>query len=164
VGYLASRSVWESPYGAVVQGAAQRLGIFLIGAPLDGSFAVTEYPRVFAAMGKGHADAVLASDQVEHTTYRQLIVELAEKARLPAAYSFREFVEIGGLMAYAVDGTDMFRHAASAVSQILNRPKPSDIPYYQMTKFALVINLKTAKTLGIEVSSSLLARAGEVIE
>jgi putative tryptophan/tyrosine transport system substrate-binding protein len=164
VGYLASRAVWESPYGAVVQAAAQMLGVSLIGPPLDGSLDIAEYRRVFAAMTKERADAILPSDQPEHVTNRQLIVELAEKARLPATYSYREFVETGGLMAYAVDIDEQFRYAAGAISQILKGTKPGDIPYYQVSKYTLIINVKAAKALGLTIPSSLLARADEVIE
>jgi ABC-type uncharacterized transport system substrate-binding protein len=89
VGYLASRAVWESPYGAAVRSAAETLGVSLFGPPIEGSIDSTEYRRVFAAMAKERVDAVLASDQPEHSTNRKLIVDLAEKARLPATYRAR---------------------------------------------------------------------------
>jgi putative ABC transport system substrate-binding protein len=95
---------------------------------------------------------------------RRLIVELVEKYRLPAIYPFREFVEIGGLMAYAADTREIFLHAAEQIDQILKGAKPGDIPFYQARKFNLVINLKTAKALGLEIPNSVLARADEVIE
>jgi putative tryptophan/tyrosine transport system substrate-binding protein len=164
VGYLASRAVWEAPYGAGVQAAARRLGISLVGPPLEGSLNETEYRRVFAAMTKQGVEAVLTSDQPEHFTFRHLIVELSANARLPAAYSYREFAEIGGLMAYAFDTEDLYSHAASAIGQILNGTEPGDIPIYQPTKFSLIINLKAAKAIGIEIPASLLASADEVIE
>jgi putative ABC transport system substrate-binding protein len=86
------------------------------------------------------------------------------KRGLPAIYSFREFVELGEFMAYAFDLSEIYGHVANQIDQILRGTKPREIPFYQPTKFALVINLKTAKTLGIEMPPSLLAQADEVIE
>ena len=83
---------------------------------------------------------------------------------MPAIYPYREYVEVGGLMAYAWDVADISRHAGNEIGQILRGTKPGDIPFYQATKFPLIINLKTAKTLGIEIPSSLLVQADEVIE
>ena len=96
--------------------------------------------------------------------YRQLIPELADQARLPAIYPYREFVEAGGLIAYSPDFTELARRFAQQVHEILNGAKAGDIPIYQPTKFELVINLKTAKGLGLAIPPSLLARADEVIE
>jgi putative ABC transport system substrate-binding protein len=91
-------------------------------------------------------------------------VDLANHYRLPAVYPEREYVEVGGFMAYGMNGADNFVRAAGYVDQILRGAKPGEIPIYQPTKFELIINLKTAKALGIEVPATLLAAADEVIE
>jgi putative ABC transport system substrate-binding protein len=93
-----------------------------------------------------------------------LIVELVEKSRLPAMYGWREYVHAGGLMAYEADLSEVWRRMADDVHEILEGTKPGDIPIYQSTKFELVINLKTAKALGLTLPYPLLAVADEVIE
>ena len=104
--------------------------------------------------------------QAPTTFYREINVinELAQQARLPTVYPDRSFVELGGLMSYGPDAVDLFRRAADRIDQILKGARPGEIPFYQPTKFELVINLKTAKTLGLTLPLSLLARADEVIE
>jgi putative ABC transport system substrate-binding protein len=96
--------------------------------------------------------------------HRTRIVEFANKNRLPAMYPRREYAEIGGLMAYGADLRDNYRRAASYVDKILKGAKPADLPVEQPTKFELVINLKTAKALGLTITPSLLARADELIQ
>ena len=98
---------------------------------------------------------------IEH---RRRIVELAAKSRLPAMYSEREFVSAGGLMFYGASLADMYNRAAIYVDKILNGTKPADLPVEQPTKLELVINLRTAKSLGLVIPASVLARADQVIE
>ena len=115
-------------------------------------------------MAQEGADALIVSDGPQHVINQRLIIELAETSRLPAIYAYRGFVELGGLMAFGIDDRDVGRHAGQAIGQILNGASPSEIPYYQASKFEFSLNLKTAKALGIEMPSSLLAQAEEVIE
>jgi putative ABC transport system substrate-binding protein len=150
---------------AAVKEAADTMGISIVGSPLDGPVDETAYRLAFADMMSEGAEAVYVSaGRSAFFTDRRLIVSLIEKHGLPAIYPYHEYVEIGGLMAYAADVPDLFLHAADQIDQILKGNKPSDIPLYQARKFHLAINLKTAKALGIEIPVSLLARADEVIE
>ena len=101
---------------------------------------------------------------VSTTNHRDLIIALAARHRLPAVYPYRYFAASGGLLSYGSDVPDSFRRAASYVDRILKGASPGELPVQAPTKYELVINLKTAKALGIEVPTMLLARADEVIE
>jgi putative ABC transport system substrate-binding protein len=124
----------------------------------------SEYQRVFAEFAQRPPDALIVSSTSELFAYRKLIVDLAEKSRLPAIYPFRDYVEAGGLMAYETDLAELFRRMANDVHQILNGAKPGDIPIYQPTKFEFLINLKAAKALNLTIPPALLAAADEAIE
>ena len=164
VSYLVSRPYWEDPRGAAAREGAKQAGLSLKAALPGSPFNEAEYQRVFKSMEQDRADALMVSDEAEHFRYRATIVELAAKGRIPTIYSYREFVEVGGLMAYSIDQAEIYRHLANLIDKILKGANPGDIPFYQPTKFALVINLKTAKALGLEMPAMLLGRADEVIE
>ena len=118
---------------------------------------------VFEAL-KGHADALYVCADPLLTTHRIRINTLALGLRLPTMYNFREYVEAGGLMSYGPNFPHLLRRAADYVDKILRGVKPADLPVEQPTKFDLIFNLTTAKALGLEIPSTLLARADEVIE
>jgi putative ABC transport system substrate-binding protein len=164
VGFLCSEPFWNGAQGAKVREAARQSSVTLVAPPLKGVYQEPEYRRVFGVLERERAQVLLVSDSVENITQRYPIVELAEKVRLPALYPFRDFVDIGGLMAYSVDVQDMFRRAADYADMIVKGKKPGDLPIYQADKFTTVVNLKTAKALGLTIPPTLLARADEVIE
>ena len=118
----------------------------------------------FDAASRQHADGLMVGIDALTQTNRKLIADLALKHRIPTIYVSKEFVEAGGLIAYGPNYPDLYRRTASYVDKILKGEKPSDLPIEQPTKFELVINLKTAKALGLEIPPTLLARADEVIE
>ena len=114
---------------------------------------------------KGHLDdALLVFAHAFAFVHRDRIIELAARQRLPTMYGWREFVDVGGLMSYGPNVNAILRRAAGYVDRILKGAKPGDLPIEQPTKFELVINLKTAKTLGLTIPQSLLQRADQVIE
>jgi putative ABC transport system substrate-binding protein len=141
--------------------AAQRLGVQLHRVEARGPEA---FDGAFAAMTKAHAGALLVLGSSMLFEHRSRLAELAATSRLPTMHNFRPFVEAGGLMAYGPSSRDLRRRAAVYVDKILKGAKPADLPVEQPTKFELVINLKTAKALGIVIPPSLLLLADEVIQ
>ena len=162
LGYLIRR---EEALGRQGEDIPQKMGVTIhVGPKLDYPIDDAEYRRVFVALTQDHADGLMVSDDFENFANRKVIVELAEKNRLPAIYPSRLFVEAGGLMSYGADVPALGQRVAAIVGQILNGMKPAEIPIFEPTKFELVINLKTAKMLGLTVPPALLATADEVIE
>ena len=123
-----------------------------------------ELDSAFAAMNRGRAGAVMVEFGSGVSYWRKQIVDLATKSRLPAMYTWREYAEVGGLMAFGPSILTNFRRAAVYVDKILKGAKPADLPVEQPTKFELTINLKTAKALGLTIPQSVLIRADEVIQ
>ena len=123
-----------------------------------------ELERAFVAMSRERVDALLVLNDGMFLIHRTPIALLAAKQGLPTMFGGREYVDAGGLMSYAASGRDNFRRAAIYVDKILKGAKPSDLPIEQPTKFELVINLKTAKALGLTIPQSVLGRADEVIQ
>ena len=143
------------------EAAAQRLGVAL---QLTSVLGPGELDDAFSAIATHHVDALLVLGGPMLFSERRRIVALAAKDRLPSVFNARESVELGGLMSYGASVDDLVRRSATFVDKILKGAKPGDLPVEQPTKFELVINLKTAKALGVEIPGSLLARADEVIE
>jgi putative ABC transport system substrate-binding protein len=124
----------------------------------------TELAAGLASIEQMHASALLVAADPFFDTRRELIIKFAAQNKLPAIYQFREFAVAGGLISYGPNVTDSYRQAGNYVGQILKGAKPADLPVLQPTKFELVINLKTAKTLGLAVPPGLISFADEVIE
>jgi putative ABC transport system substrate-binding protein len=141
--------------------AAQALRVALVFAKAD---QVDQFPDAFATLARAQVDGVYVEENPQNYSNGRLIADLAAKHRLPAVYAFRENVEAGGLMAYGASVTDVIRRAAGYVDKILKGANPGDLPIEQPTKFDLVINLKTAKALGLTIPPAVLARADEVIQ
>jgi putative tryptophan/tyrosine transport system substrate-binding protein len=154
-----------APYGEEffrqIKAAASSLTIEAIDAPVRQPADLQR--TIVQVAAKPHGGLIVIPDAFT-SVHRDLIVELAAQHRLPAIYPFRYFAMSGGLVSYGVDSPDIFRRSASYVDRILKGESPSELPVQAPTKFELVINLKTAKSLGLEVPSRLLALADEVIE
>ncbi len=158
--------LWNSANPAKVadwretQAAARVLRVTLQSREVRGP---DDFESVFTAITRERPDALITLDDILTLHYRQRIVDFAAKSRLPAIYALREFVDAGGLMSYAVNLPDILRRSATHVDKILKGAKPADLPVEQATRFELVINLKTAKALGLTIPQAILIRADEVI-
>jgi putative ABC transport system substrate-binding protein len=146
---------------AAIQSVAASLGIDV--SPLNARD-VPEIERAVTGLSRSGNGGLIVTLSAFTVVHRELIVTSAARHKLPTIYSNRDFVTIGGLIAYGADYTDQFRRAAGYVDRILRGEKPADLPVQAPTKLELVINLKTAKALGLDVPPTLLARADEVIE
>jgi putative tryptophan/tyrosine transport system substrate-binding protein len=123
-----------------------------------------EIERTITTFARERNGGLIVTGGAGVATNRELIIKLAARYRLPAVYPYRYYVASGGLMSYGPDNIDQYRRAAGYVDRILKGEKPADLPVQAPTKYELVINLKTAKGLGIEIPPTVLARADEVIE
>jgi putative ABC transport system substrate-binding protein len=162
VGFILNRqnASWASLFRAI-EAVAPTFG--LTASAIDVRDA-TDIERAITAFGGQSNGGLIVQPDGITSAHRQLIIDLAAKHGLPAVYPFRFFATDGGLMAYGVNAVDQFRRAASYIDRILRGAKPADLPVQAPTKFELVINLKTAKAIGLKIPESSLARADEVIE
>ena len=158
-GALGERTDKDMLAGADV--AARALGVQL---QFVEARSADEFARAFSDMSSARAGALTVLPSNRFLREHRRLVELAAEKRLPAVYTSREFVDTGGLMSYGANSADLHRRAATYVDKILKGAKPGDLPVEQPTKFELVINLKTAKDLGLILPPSLLARADELIQ
>jgi putative ABC transport system substrate-binding protein len=164
VGFIGSRVTWDGPQGSAMLVAARQAGISLMGPPIEMPIREEAYRRALEAMALERVDGVVVSDSADNFRFRRSIVDLAEKARLPAVYPYREYFAVGGLVAYGSDIAGVYRRVAGYADQILRGKKASEIPIYLETKFEMLMNAKAAKAIGLTIPTSLLVRADEVIE
>jgi putative ABC transport system substrate-binding protein len=160
VAVLASEEEFDAEERQSAEAAASKLGLSLLFAPPT----PTQYADAFALIAREHPGAVLVPPSGPNFANRRLIVDFAAKSRLPTMYTSREFVDVGGLIAYGVGVTDLARRTAQYVDRILKGANPADLPIERATKFELVINLKTAKTLHLTIPPSLRQQADHIIE
>ncbi len=151
---------WDAPWGKSVRAAAQVLGLTLVLA----EHTPNDFTSAFSRIDRDRPDALFVSLNVPVYVHRRLIVDFATRSRLTSTYLYREHVELGGLMSYGVNVPDLYRRAAGYVDRILKGAKPGDLPVEQPTRFELVINLRTAKALGLTIPPSVLIQADEVIQ
>jgi putative tryptophan/tyrosine transport system substrate-binding protein len=147
---------------AVIQAVAPSVGMEVSPIAIDTNAA--EIERAISDFAREPNGGLIATASASGVTQRELIVSLAARYKLPAVYFARDSLSIGGLISYGADFTDMYRRAAGYVDRILKGEKPADMPVQAPTKYQLVINLKTARALGLDVPPTLLGRADEVIE
>ena len=148
-------------YWPLIQKIAKSLDIIPVSFPVRDAASIREVIGAFVLEPNG---GIVLPNDATTTTYRDLIVELAARYRLPVVYSFSSVVAGGGLISYGPDTSDLFIQAASYVDRILKGEKPANLPVQAPTKFALAVNVKTAKAIGLTVPPSVIARADEVIE
>jgi ABC-type uncharacterized transport system substrate-binding protein len=162
VTYLLS-TAWDQRTELSYRESGRSLGIELTGNFLP-EVDDTQLRRSFAETARQQFDAAVVDEGGSFLAHRALIAELAEKYRIPVLYPYRDYVDLGGLMTCAPDLSELAQRLAHDVHQILGGAKPGDIPFYQPTKLQLLVNLKTAKSLGLDLPPALIARADEVVE
>lgn len=162
IAFLASKeeASWENLAGRAVRAAAPALGVTLLAIEAEQG----RYEEPFARIAAMRADALYVARSANAYARRSLIIDLANRRRLPASFDYRDWVEAGGLMSYGANPADNFRRAAGYVDRILRGAKPADLPVEQPTRFELVLNVRTARTIGLSIPPSLRLRADEVIE
>ena len=165
LGCLALRLSWNGPAsGPAIRAAAETAGLPLAVSLVEFGASQADYRAAIESISRDGANAVMVVDSPETFQNGTLIAKLLGDAKLPAIFPFTESVEAGGLMAYSFDLIELYKRVANNIDAILRGAKPGDIPIYQVTKFELSINLKTAKQLGLSVPPALVASADKVIE
>jgi putative tryptophan/tyrosine transport system substrate-binding protein len=165
LGCLALRLSWNGPVsGPAIRAAAETAGLPLAVALVEFGASESDYRAAIESISRDGANAVIVVDSPELFQNAALIAKLVGDAKLPAIFFHPEAVEAGGLMAYSFDLIELYKRVGNNIGAILRGAKPGDIPFYQVTKFELSINLKTAKQLGLSVPPALVAIADKVIE
>jgi len=158
--YLSPKALWEHPFTRAIREAAQALGIELLYV----EHKTADLNATFTAIEKIHPEALFVSAAHESYGQRHEIVEFASNARLPGSYPAAAMADLGGLMSYSTNFPELARRAAHYVDEILRGANPGDLPIEGPTKFELVVNIRTAKALGLTIPQSILLRADRVIE
>jgi putative ABC transport system substrate-binding protein len=163
--FVSTEGAWRGAGGQVVRDAAQKLGISLVPITLRSPYGEAEYRSAFSSIQRDQVDGLITADEGQVLLpQRPLLVQLVQQLRLPAIFPYRQFAEAGGLMSYSSDLKEAALRQAAQIAEILRGANPGDIPYSQAVRFDLVVNLKTAKELGIEMPAGLVAGAAAVIE
>jgi putative ABC transport system substrate-binding protein len=160
VAYLGTKEEWDSGNGQSLQSAAQVLGLTVNLV----EHSLTGHAEAFQALENGRPDALVVGSWTSLSVKRQAIYDFALQHRTPVIYPWREYVDAGGLMSYGINLRDQYRRAADYVDKILKGANPAELPIQLPTNFELVINLKTAKAIGLEIPAPILAQAAEVVE
>ena len=151
-------------FRAAVRAAADAAGVSLVNQLLDLPGNATTYGNAIAQVARDGSDAIMVLDSPDVLINRVAIVQSIADARIPAIHAVSGVVDAGGLMAYAFDLKEVWKRVANDINAILRGSDPADIPYYQVSKFELSINLKAANALGLSVPPTLLATADKVVE
>jgi putative ABC transport system substrate-binding protein len=160
VAYLATKKEWDDVDGKALQIAAQKLGM----TPYLVENSLTNSTEAFRSLESEPPDALVVSHWTSNWVRRQSIFDFVHHRRVPVTYPWREYVDAGGLMSYGVNLADQYRSTANYVDKIIKGANPGELPIQLPTKFELVISLKAAKAIGLEIPSPVLAQAAEVIE
>jgi putative tryptophan/tyrosine transport system substrate-binding protein len=155
---------WQDATGKSTRDGAEKLKILLRFEPLQSPISEAEYRRAFEATQRDHVDGVLITGSAENDTNRHLLGRLAQQYHLPVLCTYVDTVEAGALMSYAPDLKSEARRLAGQIVEILNGGNPAEMPFFQETHWELVINLRAAKELGLEIPAGLVAQADRVIE
>jgi putative ABC transport system substrate-binding protein len=163
--FVSTEGVWTNAGGQAVRDAAQKLGISLVRGTVSSPYGEAEYRSAFSSLQRDQLDGLILSDEgYLHLPQKSLLVQLIQQMRLPAIYPYAQFAEAGGLMTYNSDLKSVIHRMVAQIVEIFRGANPGDIPYSQAERFELVVNLKTAKELGIEIPAGLVAGATAVIE
>lgn len=164
IGYVTTQRVWEILQGKPMRAAAEAAGVSLLPSLVGMPAAAADYADAVRRAAAGGADALMIGDGPEALQYRDAIVEAVAATRLPAIYTFPESTAAGGLIAYSFDLKDLNRQVAKDIDAILKGASPAGIPFYQVARLILSVNLKTARGFGLELPPTLVARADDVID
>lgn len=163
--FLALRIQWNGPIvGPAVRAAAEKVGLPLVESQYEFGASEPDYQAAIEIASHGGANAILVLDSPDVFRNSALLARLVDEYKLPSMFTFVEPVEAGGLMAYSFDLVELYKRAANNIDAILRGTRPSDIPFYQASKFELSINLKAARQLGISAPPALVASADKIID